>query len=130
MRHSREDRAQRHDALYPTACGHVQEQGRVGAPPQLGLDAAKKKEPCTALGGLPGPKRDPRPADRALSSGVQAHDRPDRGKVDKRLRSIVASGVAASWRTRERSAPVAASPASTQPPNAMTIVGMFDGGSP
>jgi hypothetical protein len=42
MRHGREDRAQRHDALYPTACGHVQEQGRVGAPPQLGLDAAKK----------------------------------------------------------------------------------------
>ena len=86
MRHGREDRAQRHDPLYPTARGHVQEQGRVRAPPQLGLDTAKKQQPCTAIGWLPGPKRDPRPADRALPLGAQAHDRPERGKVDEVLR--------------------------------------------
>ena len=81
-----EDRAQRHDPLHATARGDVQQQGGVGAPPPLGLDAAKQQEPGTALGWLPGPQRDPRPADRALPRGVQAHDRPDRGKVDERLR--------------------------------------------
>ena len=86
MRHGLEDRTQRHDALHPTARGHVQEQGRVRAPPQLGLDAAKQQQPCPTIGGLPGPKRDPRPADRALPLGAQAHDRPDRGKVDELLR--------------------------------------------
>ena len=86
MGHGREDRAQRHDALHPTARGHVQEQGRVRAPPLLGLDAAKQQQPCTAIGWLPGPKRDPRPADRALPLGAQAHNGPDRGKVDERLR--------------------------------------------
>src|SRR2546430_8940966 len=49
-------------------------------------------------------------------------------KSTKSSGSIAASGVAASWRTRNRIAPVAASPASIQPLNAVTIVGIFDGG--
>jgi hypothetical protein len=50
-------------------------------------------------------------------------------KSTKSSRSIAASGSAASWRTRNRIASVAASPASIQPLNAVTIVGMCDGGS-
>ena len=117
-------------ALPISARGHVQEQGRVRAPPQLGLDTAKHQQPCPALGGLPGPKRDPRPADRALPLGAEAHDGPDRGKVDKRLwidrgerrgRELADEGA---QRTRRRI------PGIDPAPNATTIVGMLEGSSP
>jgi hypothetical protein len=86
MRHGREDRPPRHEPLHPTARGHVQEQGRVRAPPLLGLDATKEEQPRTTRGRLPGPQRAPRPAEGALPRGAQAHDGPERGKVDERLR--------------------------------------------
>jgi len=71
--------------LHAAARGNVQEQSRVRAPPLLGLDAAKKQQPCTTIGWLPGPKRDPRPADGALPLGAEAYDRPECGKVDERF---------------------------------------------
>ena len=82
MGHGREDRTQRHDALHPTARGDVQEQGGVGAPPPLGLQASKQQQPRTARGWLPEPERMPRPADGALPRGGQAYDRPDLGKLN------------------------------------------------
>ena len=96
MRHGREDRPQRHDPLHPALRGDLQEQGGVGAPPPLGLHAPKQEQPRTALGGAPGPKRAARPADAALSLGVQAHHGSDSGKVNELLQ--VDRG---EWRGRE-----------------------------
>src|SRR5262249_20301993 len=80
-----EDRAEGHEPLHATARGHVEEQRRVRAPPLLGLDAAKQQQPCPTIGWLPGPKRDPWPADGALPLDAEAYDRPEGGKVDERF---------------------------------------------
>ena len=129
MGHSREDRAQRHDALYATARGDVQEQGGVGAPPPLGLQAPKEKQPRAALGRLPEPER--LRGQRIVRSPAAVRRTTGRTcvKSTKSSGSISASGTALSWRTRARMAPVAASPASIQPPNAVTSVGRWEGGS-
>ena len=75
VRSARQERPERDDLLHPTTLGDIEERLRVGAPPLMGLRAAKQEETVPAIG-MPGKELAPWPVDVAAAVGPHPHLRP------------------------------------------------------
>src|SRR5213594_274525 len=122
VRRAGQERADRDDPPHAAALGHVEERLRVGAPPQMRLPAAKEQQAVPAVRWRASEELAPWPGELAALVGLHPHLGTLLGEHEKVLGVDPGQPRGGEVADRWRKAPVAAWPASIQPPNAITSV--------